>query len=219
MKIKYYFSLFLCLWFISCSTTTNAEQNKVSKRPSPGTLKGTLYTNEDLGISFLFPEDWNLQGEEELNHIKEVGADTLSGDDQNMKEAIKSTAASTTIFSLASFKYPLGTPQKLNPSVMLMAEDNSMYPGIKNSDDYILNVKSLLAQSAMDVSVEDIDPVIFSDVTFKGIKTIIQLGQVDVYQQYYVTMIDRNVVAMIMTYFDDDTYQETFGILSGIEIK
>jgi hypothetical protein len=84
-------------------------EKKASDEIDFGTVENSTYRNNYFGMSMKIPVEWSVQGQEIQKKIMDVGAKMASGDDKNLKAAIKASELQT-VNLLAVFKHPVGTP-------------------------------------------------------------------------------------------------------------
>ena len=63
-----------------------------TKELTLGELQGNTYSNSYFGISMNIPEGWEIQSDEFVKEMMEIGKETLAGDDE-AKSCIKSCRA------------------------------------------------------------------------------------------------------------------------------
>jgi len=165
--------------------------------PDEGETKGHIYVNKFFGMQYDFPEDWTIHGEETKKRIMEVGKNAVSGDDPSRKAGMESAVKHTQIL-LSLFKYPLGTPNVLNQSIQVMAEDVRHAPGIQTGKDYLLNIQNVLKSSKMSVEVEG-EPI-KADLgkhAFYHSDFVIHVQTKDVYESFWATIDKRFALAFV----------------------
>lgn len=148
-----------------------ASQDSTSK-PSPddGEVRNNVYKNSFFGLTYEFPKDWVPHDDATKKRIQELGRNKMDpkGNDPNLDVSEKHTFNLLTVFD-----HPLGTPGITSyRGIILMAEDVSFAPGIKNGKDFVLNMAQLLKQNNYSPLGEPTERTIadakFYRQTFKG---------------------------------------------------
>jgi hypothetical protein len=125
----------------------------IDGRPDNGRVVDGVYRNEFLGFRYTVPRGWTVHGEETQKVIMEAGKEIAAGEDQAKKRLVE--AASKRTFQLLTvFEYPLGTPNKTNRGIQMMAEHAAFAPGIQNGKDYLQVLEKNLAANPILLSLK-----------------------------------------------------------------
>ncbi|MGM0509229.1 MAG: hypothetical protein ACQERZ_08750, partial [Fusobacteriota bacterium] len=170
-------------------------------------------------FSIVIPEEWSIQGEDQMKKLTEIGTDMVAGEDENLKKSLKASDEADGLFKLAAFEYPLGTPGKLNANIMVVGENMENYPGVKDGKDYAENIKKFLNNSDMDMKIKDIEPIKLDGKTFYGIGTEMTMNGLEIKQRYYTTVIKQHALGITMTFFDKESRNKLEDILETVELK
>jgi TonB family protein len=128
------------------SSTAQEQSNsgsivpEVAVQVDSGVVAENMYTSDFFGFSYLFPKGWSVQSEVTKKRLMEVGKAIITQGDPN-KSAVMDVAEKHSYQLLTVFEHPVGTPVPFNPGLIVMAEDVSYAPGVKNGADYLLNLK------------------------------------------------------------------------------
>ncbi len=225
MKYIYLFLKFFILFAIlsGCSNPEDSNELKINTKVSAsdrlGTLKGSDYKNNYFKFSITKPDAWIAQDDKARAKIMKLGAELIAGDDDKMKAAL--AASKIRNLSLFSFsKYPLGTPGKVNPNVMGIAENISMVPSIKTSNDYLMNVKKILTISRLKYSVDNkTETKMVSGVKFVKMNVSTTINGIKVLQEYLVTLKHGYAFSIILTYTDSGSKKITENILGTVKFN
>ena len=132
------------------SVNTN---ERIDGRPDSGQVVDGVYTNQFLGFRYTFPRGWTVHGEETQKVIMEAGKEVAAGEDEARKRVIEA-AAKRTFQLLKVFEYPLGTPNRANRGIQVMAENTAFAPGIRTGKDYLQVMEKNLAMGQIHFEFE-----------------------------------------------------------------
>lgn len=176
-----------------------------------------LYVNEYLGMSVKKPDGWYSQSAEELLMLQNRGKDTLAGDDKNLK-ALLETSMESSLPVFGFFRYPPGTPGKLNQSVLSTAENIKMFPGVKTGCDYLHHAKQLISQGKVVYTFsKGCQEKAFGSKKLGYIDATVNFGKQKIKQRYYSTIIGHHAVSIIETYFDEESKRSVNGIVQTLK--
>ncbi len=131
--------IFLSLVLVSSAALLVAQDSsstapKHTRKPSaraaldPGTVTANVYRNKTLGLSYKIPEGWVLRTDE-MNEREEVNSETASTSTASSPEAQ---------VLLATFsRPPAARGEDINSSVLIAAESQAAYPGLKEAVQYL----------------------------------------------------------------------------------
>jgi len=211
---------FLGVLFLSIVSVTFSFAQK-SKDFDYGTLKyDSIYTNSYFNLKMDIPFSWNVQSKEEVKQLMKDGEELLVGDDKRLKAMVKASEVRTVNF-LTAFKYERGAPVDFNPSFILMAENISSSPGIKNGADYLYHARKLMKQMQVKYNITDDEfkSEVFGGKTFHKFHVELDYSGVLIKQDYYATIIDGFCLAFISSYSDEEQNAELLKVLSSMEFK
>ncbi len=182
-------------------------------------VDGKVYTNELFDLSISKPEGWYAQSTQELLQMQQLGANLISGDNKNLQAVLKeSLKTSLPLFSF--YRYPLGTPAPSNANIAGVAENVSLYPGIKQGCDYLFHAKQIIAQSQ--IRIEFTDECLTKRVNnseFGYFNASLNVGEVQIKQKYYACIQDTHAISVVQTYTTPEEAQKVDQILDTLSIK
>ncbi len=132
-----------------------AEVEAVAKPDVAVSQGGNVYRSEGVGLTVTAPEGWYVADEALMGKVMGVGLDIVTSDmERGTKAAMKAGVqrVGTVFFFLE--RAP-GTPGDPPGSVMSVAEDVSMLPGIKRGTDYFFNMRRTLEQTQIQTEISD----------------------------------------------------------------
>ena len=180
---------------------------------------GKLYTNDVFDLSISKPEDWYAQSTEELFKTQQLGAGIVSGSDRNLQALMKESLK--TSFPLFGFyQYLPGSPTPTNPNISGVAENVSLYPGIKKGCDYLYSAKQLIAQSQLQLKFGDeCQTANINGSEFGYYDASITFGDRQIKQRYYACIQNTHAISVIQTYFSPEEEELVNGIIDTLEVK
>lgn len=178
----------------------------------------TTFENAYFKLTVEKPADWYAMDLSQSAAMSELGADMMSGDDEQMK-AMLNTSLKRTVNIFSFFQYEPGAAVSENLNVAAVAEGVGFLPGIKRGSDYFFHVEKLLEQSAIDVEIEEgYEQRMIGGVEFDQMNLIMDFGEVSVNQSYYAARYEDYIIALVETYTSEDSRESTQAILDSITL-
>lgn len=178
-----------------------------------------VFRNEAFGMTVQKPDGWYAQSFDEMIQAHQMGANMLSGDDENMKASLES-ALESTLPLFTFFKKPPGTPGDFNPNVIASAENIDMYSeGIKTGCDYLANMVKVLEQSQVQFEVDgDCGTTDLNGQTF-GVQSIsMSAGSQTVNQRFLACRSGDHAIGIVQSYMTEKQRDEVNGVVDSLEI-
>ena len=192
------FTLALSLFLFACSgEQPPAQAQKQTPQVITSNTGGNQYHNAFFGVRVEKPEGWYSQPPEETIALQQRGTAALANEEEGMKAMIEaSLQQSTPIFGF--FEVPPGTPERLNPNVMSVAENLKGFPGIASGCDYLAQVRSLLEQGRMQYQFSpDCETRQLGGRELSMIEGRLEMAGVNITQRYYALLRDEYAIAFI----------------------
>lgn len=186
--------------------------------PSPLTVnsEGNTYHNAMFALTVEKPQGWYAQSPKETIALQQRGTAALAGDNENMQALIEASLDST-VPLFGFFEVAPGTPDRLNPNVLGMAENLTAFPGVQSGCDYLQNVRSLLKQGKVAYSFsEGCDVVTQGGRELGRITGRVKLGEVSVTQHYYATIQRPYALAFVQTFFSETDEASTGSVIESL---
>lgn len=210
MKKSIFFIFLAALLSTSCT-------DPGSDSPVTVNTSGNTYINGFFGLKVEKPADWYAQSAEETIMLQQQGNRVLAGDDDNMQKMIEA-AMESSLPLFGFFEYPPGTPGKMNPNVLSVAENIKMYPGIKDPCDYVAAVKQILQQGQLKYEFNGEcqsttiggKPAGYQDASLK-------VGTYDIAQRYHAMITDGYAISFIQTYMDEKSRAKVDEVIDSIQ--
>ncbi len=209
-----YIALLILVIIASCQT------NEKPKGFDYGKVENNIYKNSFFDFNITLPSDWVVQTKEQNDDLVEMGKDLVAGNDENLKTAIEASEINSA-YLLTVFKHKVGTAVKYNPSLMLVAENLKLAPGIKTGGDYLFQTKKFLKQSQ--VKYNHIDQE-FKKVNLDNqefYKMNLDLNHMDfsIKQSYYSTIKKGFSINAIISYATDEQKDELEKMLNSLKFN
>lgn len=170
-----------------------------------GRVENGVYLNDFFGIQIKLPEAWIVQSREQTQQISEIGKELMAGDDNILKTQIEASEVNTANL-LAVFQYELGASVEFNPSIMIVAENVSIIPGVKNGSDYLFHARRMIMQGQVEYSylTENFNKEIIGESEFYFMDAYINYMGIEIKQRYYSTILKGFSLNLIISYADEE---------------
>lgn len=208
-------SLFVCI--IALTTGCSVDNKPASF--DYGKVENNEYVNSYFNVRMNIPEGWNVQAQEQIDHITKVGKDIVAGDDENMKAILKASDVNSANL-LGVFQHEYGAAVSFNPNFMVIAENFQQAPGIRTGKEYLFHSRKLLAQSQFqyDHIDEDFGREVIDGVEFYTMNAAISMMGIDIRQIYYCTIIKGFSFNVIISYSTDQEKQVLLDVINSMKL-
>lgn len=205
---------------MGCTTT---ESNEAALQEAKimeiyGSYNGGEFVNNYYGFKLQIPETYTIQNDEMKKHIADVGANVLYGDEKSALEQTDIAAEETYNILIAS-KYEIGAPVSENIIFMILSENLTYLPGIKNGADYLWSIQKQLKDS--DIGLFDESEFLqeeINGINFHTFKYGIKMHSVTVYQKWYVKKVKEHMLCFALTNITDEGFVELEKIIQTISL-
>jgi len=206
-------AILLCLTLMACGSDTKEPEKKIGY----GEMSDGLYLNDYFNMSIKVPEGWAIQSQAEQERLMEIGGNLVSGDDENMKAAMKeSIKDSVNLFSF--FRYEQGAPVDFNSSIISVAERVAHMPGITKGADYHFHVKNLLQSGQIKYEFpNEMYTEELSGKSFDIMPMQVSINGLTVYQDYYAARVNDYALVLILSYSSDAEKEELLEVLNTVK--
>ena len=193
--------------------------NKPTQEIDYGEINNGTYSNSYFNMSIHLPDTWAIQSQAAQQAIMQTGVDLISGEDNNLKQALKASEKQS-VNMFAAFKYEQGTPVAFNPSIMAVAENVAQVPGIKRGSDYNYHVKNILQSGQLEYNFPDeTDSEQISGVSFDIMHANIGVADTLINQKYYTTRINDYVLGFILSYSSEAEEKDLDDIMATLQFN
>ena len=121
----------------------------------PGRWEGTVFIHEGLGLRVTVPGYWIIAPEESSGQLSSAGRDLLSKSDPT-GSAYGAEGQPTSRQLFAVYRFPLGTIQGINPSLVAALENVAARPQIQTAADYLQMLQTFLSRGGTPMNFEPI---------------------------------------------------------------
>ena len=215
MKGKINIALLLLITIIfSCKTNGKPEGFDYGK------VENNVYNNSFFNFKASLPAEWIVQSKEQTENLVEKGKDIVAGEDDNLKAVIKASEINSA-YLLTVFKYEVGAAVDYNPSLMLIAENLKLAPGIKKGSDYLFQTRKLLKQSQIQYNHIDneFEKVKVGNYEFYKMELDLNHTGINIKQNYYSTISNGFSFSVIISFVTENQKKELEKILDTFEFK
>ncbi|HPI54613.1 MAG TPA: hypothetical protein PLU10_07950, partial [Chitinophagaceae bacterium] len=121
---------------------------------------------------------------------------------------------------LSVFKFELGASVDYNPGIVAVAENVSIFTGMKNGHDYLENSKKIIEQSQLDYKNILIDetPVDINGISFYKMKGLLSIAGLELQQEFFVTIRHKFALAFIISYTKEADKNDLYKVLETIQL-
>jgi hypothetical protein len=185
-----------------------------------GKVENNIYTNNYFGFEMPIPADWFIQNKEQNESMMQTGKEMVAGDNENLR-AVFDASEINSAFLLSVFKYEQGAAVDFNPSISILTENITNYPGIKTGADYLYNTGRVLAQSQ--VKYDNIDKEfakeVISATDFYTMHAEMKYLGLSIKQVYFSTILKGFSFNVIITYVDDEQKDELISLINSMKFS
>lgn len=217
MRIKLLALLVLPALFYCCNTQS---KQKKEKDFDYGRVENGTYVNSYFNFTMKLPEGWVVQTKEQMEEMIARGKDIMTGNDSNLKAAVKASEVNTANL-LAAFQYERGAAVDYNPNLAIVAENIKNFPGIKSGKEYLFQTRKIMEQSQL--KYDHIDNIfekeIIGKADFYKMNADIKYMGLNLKQVYYSTIVDGFSLIVIISYANDEQKQMLQNSIRTMEFK
>lgn len=201
------------LLFISCGSTGVEDLDA-------GHMEGRTYVHDGFGLRVMFPENWEVvASQEEADRVADAGKAMLSRGDP-AGDAYVSAGPSTSLNLFTVYRYPLGTVEGLNPSLVAGVENVLARPAIQTPVDYLEMMQDFLTRGGTPIIFEPIvAEVELGGQTFAVLGATIQTGVQPIGQVYYCRRIEPYMLTVVASFSAPEEWTDLEAVLSTLTLE
>ncbi|MDL2319767.1 hypothetical protein LJC45_01395 [Alistipes sp. OttesenSCG-928-B03] len=205
-KLKYLALLLLVAAVAGCG-------QKREKLFDLGTIENGVYHNEYIGFSITVPDSMTARDHTTLNQLTEASYELLNMDSRTAKKSLDIINYEA-LLMINSNRMDQGD---FSPNILVSVENMRMFPHVKNTGDYLAKArKDLRAALKVPTEIDDENPtVVLGGREFRKLTMMSDYGMW-VTQECYVTMIDRLVLGIYLTYASEESGAQLRDVLESI---
>jgi hypothetical protein len=205
----------LCLVIVYHSSLAQTEPPEFES----GIIQDSIYINTYFNFELSVPKGWIFHNTEKMGVLATKGTDLLAGDDKSLKTALAESLKRTGYLLMAT-EFAMGAPVPVNPTIIIMSEDISAFPGIVTGADYLYHVKAIMASSQSKIETREIKKINIGSSEFGVMEANVKSPTgTFVKQVYYSTLIKGHSISSIIAYSTDDQYKILTGIINSFTLR
>ncbi len=166
--------------------------------------KPNIYKNSFFKFQVEIPQNWFVPSQEEADMIFETGKDLFAGTEAEKRLRMKRIKEKSYILLTAS-RYEPGTVVGYNPTITIVVESTSKFPGMKTAKEYLFMAKRMLmgAQIKHDFPDPDFKLEKVGGKDFYVMNVQMNFEGTIVKQTYFSTILDGFCFSIVITYLND----------------
>jgi hypothetical protein len=179
-----------------------------------GRWEGTVFVHDGLGLRVTVPEIWVIAPDEAISQLSSTGRDVLSrGDPTGTAYGAEGPPTSRTLFAV--YRFPLGTVQGINPSLVAAVENVSARPQTQTAADYLQMLQSFLSRGGTPMVFEPIaTESLLAGQEFAVLGVTIQPEPgARIAQVYHARRVEDYVFTVVATFSTPEQWLELEAIL------
>ncbi|MFQ5720151.1 MAG: hypothetical protein ACE5IK_11450 [Acidobacteriota bacterium] len=186
----------------------------------PGRYEGRTYVQDQFGLRITFPEDWNIVADAAAaERIDAAGRQMLSAGDPT-GDAYRSAGPSTSRNLFTVYRFPLGTVQGLNPSLIAGVENVMARPEIQTPVDYLEMLKDFLTRGGTPIQFQPIAAdTSLGGQSFAVLGATIQAGQPPIGQVYFCRRLDPYMLTVVASFTTQAQWLELQAVLDTMTLE
>ncbi len=183
-----------------------------------GKVKNGIYHNDFFELTIPLPDSFHIQSHEETNQLLNLGLESLGNSDEEFKKQLVASSVKNA-YLLTAFKYEIGTEEvDFNPSIIVVAENMQLVPGIKNGKEYLTHTQKLLQHTDLDyLFKKGITEKPIGQKSFANMTGLLTIGGLTITQDYYTRIDNGFALNIIVSYLDESDRMELMEIVQAIK--
>lgn len=186
----------------------------------PGRWEGTVFIHDGLGLRVTIPGDWIIAPEESNSQLSSAGRDLLSrGDPTGSAYIAEGQPTARQLFAV--YRYPLGTVDGINPSLVTALENVAARPQIQTAADYLQMLETFLSRGGTPMNFEPIVPSSeLAGQEFAVLAVTMQPGpDLVIGQLYHARRVDDSIFTVVATFTTPRQWVELEAVLGAMVME
>lgn len=207
--------VFSILLFQACN---NGQPNDaVASTFDMGEVINHRYQNNFFKLAIPLPDSFHIQSHEETNQLLNLGIEIIGENNEGFKKDLVASSVKNA-YLLTAFKYELGLETvDFNPSLIVVAENLQLVPGIQTGKQYLEQTQKLLLDTDLDYSFSgDIVEAQIGHAPFANMTGFFQMGGMTITQDYYTRVEKGFALNIIVSYLEEKDKMEFDNIIQSI---
>jgi hypothetical protein len=169
-----------------------------------GQLSGHTYSHDHFKLAVTIPEEWYIQNRTESDQLTQLGASMMKPDAKN-GQAVVQAAQQRTLTLLSAFRYPPGTPDLVNSSFIIVAENVAFFPGLTKGEDFLKLSQRSMGSMNLKYAFEPIETGFqIGSHPAARLRSHLQVLDYNVEQEMYAARLGDYFLMVILSYGKDE---------------
>ncbi len=192
------------------SNTTTNENYPINY----GRMEDTIYINPYFGFKFSVLSSWTIKNKKQIDFVLSKGKEVVTFKDELVNSTVdKMDLSSNTLLMISRYK-----TGAFNPSLIIMAEEISMFSTTKTGKDYLLQVKRQLSNSNLNMIVnEPKDGLTLSDIKFDKLDCFSEINKTHL--TYYCSIQKNHALVFIITYMENEDHVALLNMIKSTQFN
>jgi len=188
-----------------------ADRKAFAQSVSPNAVR-----SEAFGVTVEKPEGWYTLNQEMQDALVNQAAKVVShGNDALAGKFDVGLPRTSQIFGI--FKYEPGAAVESNPSVIAMAENLSLSPGVKTGKDYFFHFRKVAVTGNSQYEFKEESSFTIGGKEFDRLDLTLTLNGQSAEQSYYAARFGEHIILFIQSYKSEQERFETDAIVNSIK--
>jgi hypothetical protein len=179
-----------------------------------GRMDDTIYINPYFGFKFSVLSSWTIKNKKQIDFVLSKGKEVVTFKDELVNSTVdKMDLSSNTLLMISRYK-----TGAFNPSLIIMAEEISMFSTTKTGKDYLLQVKRQLSNSNLNMIVnEPKDGLTLSDIKFDKLDCFSEINKTHL--SYYCSIQKNHALVFIITYIENEDHVALLNMIKSTQFN
>jgi hypothetical protein len=177
-------------------------------------MDDTIYINPYFGFKFSVLSSWTIKNKKQIDFVLSKGKEVVTFKDELVNSTVdKMDLSSNTLLMISRYK-----TGAFNPSLIIMAEEISMFSTTKTGKDYLLQVKRQLSNSNLNMIVnEPKDGLTLSDIKFDKLDCFSEINKTHL--SYYCSIQKNHALVFIITYIENEDHVALLNMIKSTQFN
>ncbi len=192
------------------SNTTTNENYPINY----GRMEDTIYINPYFGFKFSVLSSWTIKNKTQIDFVLTKGKEVITFKDDLVNSTVdKMDLSSNTLLMISRYK-----TGAFNPSLIIMAEEISMFSSTKTGKDYLFQVKRQLENSNLNMIVNELkDGLTLSDIKFDKLDCFSEINKTHL--TYYCSIQKNHALVFIITYMENEDHVALLNMIKSTQFN
>jgi hypothetical protein len=179
-----------------------------------GRMDDTIYINPYFGFKFSVLSSWTIKNKKQIDFVLTKGKEVITFKDELVKSTVdKMDLSSNTLLMISRYK-----TGAFNPSLIIMAEEISMFSSTKTGKDYLFQVKRQLENSNLNMIVNELkDGLTLSDIKFDKLDCFSEINKTHL--SYYCSIQKNHALVFIITYIENEDHVALLNMIKSTQFN